>query len=372
MSRLARRTQFFVAITVLILAAPIARAQQRMCVIPDAKMADAQATFAKITAVLRQPRCINCHGGQNPFTADTQHEGGTYDVIKDSSGFVLEDKTSVACQTCHGDLKGWRMAPDDMSFVGKDDPALCKLLKFQLHNAENVIEHFTNDRGGTPFIEVAFKGTRGLDEQGRALVNNYHPQPIQGVTQSQLIAFARRWLSDIGSEEGPIGGDHESDCGCVPHHYALEFHDHTTLDIQGVHWETGLASDPLVHLIFDDNGTFHSETTTASRSGAGTTGPCKLLSGGSVTVSAQGRLVDTTSVDRYGNPWAMMKVAITEENAGVSAGVECPKGSLSTNLPQGAGSLDFELKAVVGAKSPEIPTLPGVRGTIWVRIVQID
>jgi hypothetical protein len=372
MSRLVHRTQFLVAITVLVLAASIASAQQRMCVVPDAKMEDAKATFAKIAAVLRHPRCINCHGAQSPFTPNTQHEGGAYDVIKDPSGFVLEDKTSAACETCHGDLKGWRMAPDDMSFVDHEDVDLCILLKMKLHTGPNVIQHFTNDLGGTPFIEVAFQGTRGLNEQGRALVDNYHPEPIEGISQSQLISLAHRWLSDIDSEQGLIGGDRNTECGCVPHHYALEFHDHESLDIQGVHWEMGLTSDPLVRLIFDDSGTFHSETTTASRPGAGTTGPCKIQSGGSVTVSAKGRLADTTSVDRYRNPLAMMKVAITEQTVGVSAGVECPKGALSTNLPGGSGSLDFELQAVVGAKSPEIPTVPGVRGTIWVKIIQID
>lgn len=375
MSRMARRTKFPLAAAFLMLAGPVASAQQRMCTTSDAKMEDANATFAKIAAVFRNPRCINCHGAESPFSSNTQHAGGSYEVIKDPSGFVLEDKTSAACQTCHDGLKGWRMAPDDMSFVAHEDVDLCILMKFKLHTGENVIGHFTNDLGGTPFIEVAFAGTRGLGEQGRALVEHYRPEPIEGVSQSQLISLAHRWLSDIGSEQGPIGGDRNSECGCVQHHYALEFHNHGTLDIQGVHWETGLTSDPLVRLIFDDNGTFHTETTTAAQSGAGTAGPCTMQSGASVMVSAKGRLVDSTSVDRYGAPLAMMKVAITEQNAGVSASAECPKGSLSVNGPGGSGSLDFELQAVVGAKSQEIPALPGVPGgggTIWVKLVQID
>lgn len=374
MSRLARRTQFLVAITVFVLAAPIAGAQ-RICTIPDAKMADAQAIFAKITAVLRQPRCINCHGGQNPFTADTQHEGGTYDVIKDPSGFVLEDKTFVACQTCHGDLKGWQMAPDDMSFVGKDDPALCKLLKFQLRNGENVIDHFTNDRGGTPFIEVAFKGTRGLDEQGRALVNNYRPEPIQGATQSDLISWGRQWLTDLGSVEGPIGGDGHTDCGCVKHHYALQVHSRATIDMQGIHYDAGFASEPLVPIIFDEGGrTFHSETTTVGQAGV-LGGTCSGQGGASVALSAKGTLIDGPSTDKYGNPIQIMKVTINAESSGISASVSCPKGSMSVGGLSGPGSADFELPALVDGKSKEFPALPGVPGgggTFWVKIVQVD
>jgi hypothetical protein len=371
MSRLVRRPQFLVAITVLMLGASMTSAQegQKVCAIPaEAKMEDAKTTFAKITAVFRHPRCINCHGAQNPFSSDTKHAGGTYEVVTDPNGFVRNDKTFAACETCHGDLPGWKMAPDSMSFVGKDDVALCKLLKRELFNAEGVIDHFTTDLGGTRFIEVGFKGTRGLNEQGQALVEHYRPEPIEGMSQGQLISLARQWLSDIDSLKGnAIGGDIRSDCGCVPHHYALQVHNQVSMDVQGVHWETGYTPDPLIRLVFDDKGTFHSEMTTASLPGAGTTGPCSLNSGGTDTLSAEGRLVD-----------GRIKGTINIATSNNSARLTCPKGFVMTGVPGGAEPMGLDLNAVVGEQSSEgIPDSTGVTGgtvriSFWVKIVQID
>jgi len=369
MSRLVRRPQFLVAITVLVMAASMASAQegQKVCSVPpDAKREDAKTTFAKITAVFRHPRCINCHGAENPFSSDTKHAGGTYQVVTDPNGFVRNDKTFAACETCHGDLPGWKMAPDSMSFVGKDDVALCKLLKRELFNADGVINHFTNDLGGTRFIEVGFKGTRGLNEQGRALVENYRPEPIEGMSQGQLISLARQWLSDIDSLQGiAIGGDITSDCGCVPHHYALQVHAQMTVDVQGEHFEGGFASDPQIRLIFDDKGTFHSETTTAVESGVGT-GTCSVQGGGSVALSAKGKLVD-----------GLMKVTIKADTSGESASAACPKGSMAIGGLFGSGSTDFELDAVIGEQSEGFPGYMEAGGAIvrtssWVKIVQID
>src|SRR5579863_10200682 len=121
MSRLPRRAQFLVAIAVFALIAPATSAQQgqRVCAISDYKMEDAKTTFARITAVFRHPRCINCHGAERPFASDSDHaDGAAYEVLKDKDGGVNFAKTNKQCENCHGDFNGWRMAPDEIAFVG--------------------------------------------------------------------------------------------------------------------------------------------------------------------------------------------------------------------------------------------------------------
>ena len=371
MSRLAHRTKLSVAVAVLVLA-PVVRAQRPLCTVPDAKWKDAQTTFARIAAVFRHPRCNNCHGGLDPFSANTPHVGGSYQVERDING----DPTAASfreCQSCHGAFKDWQLAPAFMAFNGKSDTELCMLLKLTLGSGDQVIDHFTRDRGGPRFIEVAFQGTRGLDDTGRSLVDPYQPEPIPNATQSQLISWGRQWLDDLGSGDGPIGG--QSDCGCVQHHYALQVHSRATIDMQGIHYDAGFASDPLVPIIFDEGGqTFHSETTTVSQAGV-LGGTCSGQGGASVALSAKGRVVDGSSIDQSGNPIQIMKVTINAESSGISASVSCPKGSMSVGGLSGPGSADFELPALVDGKSKEFPALPGVPGgggTFWVKIVQVD
>lgn len=374
MSQLARRIKFRIVVAVLVLTAPIASAQRPLCTIPDAKFAKAQKTFTRIANVFRNPRCNNCHGGLDPFAANTPHAGGTYQVQRDINGDPT-DASFRECETCHGAFKGWQLAPGFMAFNGKNDTELCKLLKLTLASGDQVIDHFTRDRGLPPFIEVAFQGTRGLDDAGQALVDHYHPEPIQDATQGQLISWGRQWLDELGSGDGPIGGDSGSDCGCVPHHYALQVHSRATIDMQGIHYDAGFASDPLVPIIFDEGErTFHSETTTVSQAGV-LGGTCSGQGGASVALSAKGRVVEGPSINESGNPIQIMKVTINAESSGISASVSCPGGSMSVGGLSGPGSRDFELPAQVDGKSKEFPALPGVPGgggTFWVKIVQVD
>jgi hypothetical protein len=354
-------------------------AQGQVCTISEGRTAKAQAVFAKIANVFRQPRCANCHGGVNPFTPNTQHAGGTFDIVKTDDGYP-SFATFEPCQSCHGAVKNWQTPDEDQSFVGKDDVTLCKQIKFNLLNGEDVIDHFTRDRGGPPFIEVAFQGTRGLNAEGKSLVDQYRPQPIEGVTQGQLIGWAREWLSDLDSLLGLIAGSRDTDCGCAQHHYALQVHDHMTINSGAIHFEAGFASDPVVRLVFDDHGKFHSETATTRDAGAGSGGPCTMQGGAEVTVSAKGQLVDKSALNSASGIWETtpdgnMKVEITVAFPGSSGSLQCPQASFSATGTGGASSLNFELDSVVGAKSPEIPAVPsgsGAEGSIWVKLIQVD
>lgn len=71
-----------------------------------------------------EPRCVNCHGGVDPFADPTNHGGGTQDPKSD-------------CDTCHSEMPGKkgggtskrRLALPEHSFLGKDAVTLCKQMR---------------------------------------------------------------------------------------------------------------------------------------------------------------------------------------------------------------------------------------------------
>src|ERR1041385_7235647 len=89
---------------------------------------DPLAMFAELMPVFSSPRCVNCHGGTNPQT-NLNHPGGQQDVPVDGQGNMsFETGRNEECLTCHtaAGTDGWRLAPKDMSFVGKDTLPLCR------------------------------------------------------------------------------------------------------------------------------------------------------------------------------------------------------------------------------------------------------
>ncbi len=91
---------------------------------------DPLALFAQMMPAFSSPRCVNCHGGTNPQT-DTNHEGGQVDVPLNESGDMRGGiGNSDACLECHTAAPpSWRLAPHNMSFVGKDTLALCRQIR---------------------------------------------------------------------------------------------------------------------------------------------------------------------------------------------------------------------------------------------------
>jgi len=356
-------------------------AQQKVCTVSDDGFAKARAAFAGMADVLRNPRCLNCHGGVDPFTAGKKHEGGLYDVIRDKGGdFLME--TFDQCQLCHGDFPGWRVAPMSMSFVGKDNVELCKLIKYNSHSGIGLIDHLRSDR--PPFIEVGFKGTRGLNEAGRSMVDNYQPDPIRGVTQGQLIQMANDWLAGLGTNGSSgdfITGDSTSDCGCVQHHYAFEVHSEATINTDVVHLESGFGSMPRIPIKFDKDGAFHSDKTPLTQTGAAHAVDCTAQSASQLTISTKGNVVGGEPIDPWNpnepKPNDRINVTATGETTKATASAQCPKaGSISISSPGPTSkSFTIELDAVVGARSKPTPSLPGVQGaggSTWIKLIQID
>ncbi|MGQ0457168.1 MAG: hypothetical protein ACT4OU_08900 [Hyphomicrobium sp.] len=115
------------------------------------------ALFFPIAAVLREPRCMNCHPrGDRPRQGDDAHVH-LQNVVRgpDNLGF-----TNARCTACHRDennaysgvpgAPNWHLAPLSMGWEGLDDNALCTTLKDTKANGGKdvaaLVEHMTTDK----------------------------------------------------------------------------------------------------------------------------------------------------------------------------------------------------------------------------------
>ena len=115
--------------------------------------------FRKASAVLRHPRCINCHipGDQPLIGSKAEPHPMRVKRGPDGSGTVV-----VRCTTCHqesnGELphsppgaKNWRLPPPAtrMAWVGLDDQKLCSaILNLKLNGGlarDRIVEHMDSD-----------------------------------------------------------------------------------------------------------------------------------------------------------------------------------------------------------------------------------
>jgi hypothetical protein len=119
--------------------------------------AAAARAFESMVAVLRHPRCMNCHSnGDFPRHGDDNHRH-TMNVRRgpDGHGFV-----AVKCSTCHQDqnLEGrhappgapdWHLPSPEMPMIweGLTDRQLCELFKDPKQNGnrnvDQIVEHMT-------------------------------------------------------------------------------------------------------------------------------------------------------------------------------------------------------------------------------------
>ncbi|HEX9784966.1 MAG TPA: hypothetical protein VGA56_19840 [Opitutaceae bacterium] len=120
-----------------------------------AERARSQAAFVEIAAVLRHPRCINCH-----TVTDFPRQG---DAGRRHAQFVLRGPDNhgvpaMRCNSCHQDSNQengvpgaphWALAPLSMSWEGLDDNQLAEALKDESKNGgrslESLLDHMAHD-----------------------------------------------------------------------------------------------------------------------------------------------------------------------------------------------------------------------------------
>jgi len=111
--------------------------------------------FAPIAAVMKHPRCLNCHvkEGQPPLQGD---EGRPH-RMKITGGADGHGAPAARCHTCHRDQAvgplvpaspTWYLPPKEMAWQGLTESELCRKLKTSIDgwSREKTIDHFENDK----------------------------------------------------------------------------------------------------------------------------------------------------------------------------------------------------------------------------------
>ena len=360
---------------------------EHVCPVSDGRLNKAQAIFAKIAVVLRNPRCINCHGAEDPLSKKTQHAGGSFEVVRTEYGDADVPKTFAPCQSCHGAFPGWKVPPFSMNFTDLDDAGLCRLIKDNLIRGDDFIDHLKRDRGDLPFIGEAFKGTRGFNEEGRSMVK-VDPDPIRSLTRDDLVALGQAWIEALGSGKGTIGDGDTAlgslDCGCVPHHYALQLHYQGSINSPILKLNSNLNSgaDPLIPIIFNDDRSFRSDQVAASLNIGEAALRCNGAGAQRLSLSASGKFADeeerTMQVKLTGTPQGGANTATCPGAGGTDPGPQIKRPQSTTTRDIGnATSFDFSLPPYTGRYSepqplPWFQVIPGSSGSLSITIVKTD
>jgi hypothetical protein len=330
--------------------------QGAVCPLSDSQTQKSMDAFAKIVPTLTQePRCVNCHGGVDPFADPTIHAGGTQELDSD-------------CNDCHGDMpprrdgtpSKWRMANRDHFFKGKDAKALCKQMRDVFKESADFIGHLIDDNGNSKFTEVAFFGTRGLTDRGKTLADNPNPQPPKQITHGGLINFGLDWIKAMGGE---FKGDVE--CGCEPVHYAVRVTYDQDITIPMGHFtkQMGPVDIPIT---FHDDGSFEGEKTVFF-TGKGVEYVCTGESVSAMTLRVSGE-----TVEQFQNNHMHLKMDNASPMKG-SAAAQCPYISRNGAISGGQyGSLEKDLQGRVGESLLFTPSVmvPGVKTIVRAEIVK--
>ena len=138
--------------------------------------------FAKLMPVFSHDRCVNCHGGVDPFVEENN----------DHSGGILPQGATCHNSGCHSATDGvnivWTTAPPRMSFVGKDTKQMCELQSPEARRRrppQDYLHHLTTDA----LIDLAFEG------RSAGASDTAEPPPMKKI---DFLTAARAWL-DAGA-----------------------------------------------------------------------------------------------------------------------------------------------------------------------------
>jgi len=140
---------------------------------------------------------------------DNKHGGGALDKsevpLKDGD-MLPGQQGNDACTGCHDEDAAnsvWRLAPQRMSFVGKDALALCKQIRKEnglTTGDPAAFDAFLRHLGNDPLIGFAFEGYRG---QTANMPDDAQAPPTE---RGPFIELAKRWLQEGKARCGPWNG----------------------------------------------------------------------------------------------------------------------------------------------------------------------
>lgn len=232
-------------------------------------------------------RCVNCHGGVDPFTG-ANHGGGKVDITEDQM-------EQGACNVCHdklpplrsGKTPVWKLPVlPDHSFVNRDAQTLCEMMK-KAFNAfpspgTQFEFHILEDNGKTDFQMIAFAGTRGVSDRP--------PEPIEGLTLGGFFDQAIAWVDAMGGE---FKGDER--CGCEPLQFAVRIKYMASWEVGGISQGIGQMGPVDIPIHFHDDGTYEGQGTLPfAAKGSAHAGPayCADQSQGGMQVKVSGKAVE--------------------------------------------------------------------------------
>ena len=330
--------------------------QGAVCPLSDAQTQKSMDAFAKLVPTFTQePRCVNCHGGVDPFAKPTNHGGDTQELGSD-------------CNDCHSEMppkrggqpSKWRLANQEHFFKGKDAKTLCKQMRDAFPVGADFIGHLIDDNGNSKFTETAFLGTRGLNKRGRDLVDNYQDEPPKFITHGGLINLGMDWINAMGGEfKGDI------DCGCEPSHYAVRVTYDQDITMPMTHFTKKMG--PVdIPITFRDDGSFEGEQTVFFNG----SGIAYVCTGDSV--SAMVLRVSGQATEQFQKNHMQLKMENGSPMKG-AASAHCP--ALSRTVPMSGGQygeLEKDLEGRVGESVLWAPSVavPGIKTIVHAEIVK--
>lgn len=163
-----------------------------VAVAPDA--ARSTAAFLKIAAVLRHPRCINCH---TVTDFPRQGDAGRPHAMRVKRGPENHGTAALKCLSCHRDANQpsgvpgaphWALAPLAMGWEGLDDHQLAEALKDRVKNGDRDFEKLYQHMARDPL--VAWAWTPGAT------------RAAPPVSHEEFARLVREWI-DTGAASPP-------------------------------------------------------------------------------------------------------------------------------------------------------------------------
>lgn len=121
------------------------------------------AHWAKVYDVLSNPRCANCHVGDDnrPMWSGPNYGVSRKHGMNINAGTSRSGEEHIACSTCHGATNGtlphappgaaaeWRLAPVEFEWFGKSSREVCEQMRDPARNggrsANDLAEHVNHD-----------------------------------------------------------------------------------------------------------------------------------------------------------------------------------------------------------------------------------